>query len=112
MTPLTPSRVPAAVSTQVDELSEAVAGLFTEFLETFTDDPAPATDPDFPGNPEVRPSVPVYVSQLNTLKERMRTTLYVNHEHMVRFSTDLAGASRRSFSASSPSCASALRTLS
>eukprot|EP00171_Calliarthron_tuberculosum_P005776 IDg5776t1 len=91
---LTPTPASGPVPTQVDDLSEAVAGLFTEFLETFVDEPTPAAgaDGDTAGNPEVRPSVPVYVSQLNTLRDRMRTTLYVNHEHMVRFSTDLAGA--------------------
>lgn len=93
LNPLTPTPISSAVPTQTDELSSAIGGLFTEFLETFTDDPVPNADnePDG-GNPEVRLAVPVYVSQLNTLRDRMRTTLYVNHEHMVRFSTDLAGA--------------------
>lgn len=95
LTPLASNRAPAVAATQVDELVEAVGGLFTDFLETFTEDPAP--EDDAAGNPEARPSVPIYVAQLNTLKERMRTTIYVNHEHMVRFNTDLAGAVEEEF---------------
>lgn len=91
LTPLTPTQVPATTqNTATDELSEAVAGLFVEFLETFCEDAVENAEDG--GNPQVRPSVPVYVQQLNVLRDRMRTTLYVNHEHMVRFSTDLAGA--------------------
>ena len=91
LTPLTPTQtqpVPGQLA-PVDELADAVGGIFTEFLENFIDE-STSNDEDNGGNPEIRPSVPYYVNQLNDLRDRMRTTLYVNHEHMVRYSTDLA----------------------
>lgn len=78
---------------QVDELAEAVAGIFMDFLETFRENEPPENeqqeqeqDPDVPRR---RPTVPTYVAQLQTLKERMRTTLYVDYEHMMHFNPDL-----------------------
>lgn len=69
---------------QGDELADAVASLFSEFLEEFrpTEGGAELADD--------QAQAPYYVEQLNTLRERMRTTLYVNHEHMRSYSPDLA----------------------
>lgn len=88
-TPQTPGQQPpASTSVQVDELAEAVAGIFMDFLETFRDEDQPQDDDRDPESPR-RQTVPTYVEQLQTLKERMRTTLYVDYEHMIRFNADL-----------------------
>lgn len=92
-TPQTPSQ-PNPVftgATQNDVLAEAISATFLDFLETFIDVPeggedVPEADPDCPPQ---RPPTPVYIAQLRTLKERMRTTLYVDYEHMMRFNADL-----------------------
>lgn len=63
-----------------------------DFLETFRDETQPNPEEDNeenPGTPPSRPTIPTYISQLQTLKERMRTTLYVDYEHMIRFNADL-----------------------
>lgn len=92
LTPHTPSQpIPAFVSTQNDVLADAISATFLEFLETFIDpsdedNQVDIADPDAPPH---RPPTPVYVAQLRTLKERMRTTLYVDYEHMMRFNPDL-----------------------
>lgn len=78
---------------QVDELAEAVAGIFMDFLETFRENEQPDNDlqqhQEDPGALRRRPTIPTYVAQLQTLKERMRTTLYVDYDHMMRFNPDL-----------------------
>lgn len=90
-TPQTPyqgASQPSA-ATQSDELADAVSGIFMEFLETFTlDDQEQPPDEQSDAQPR-RHRVPVYVAQLQTLKERMRTTLYVDYSHMMAFNADL-----------------------
>lgn len=95
MTPTAPGGPRGPIAVQADELSEAVAGLFTEFLENFADDHGDAADSD-DEHPR-RPRTPLYVAQLQTLKERMRTTLYVDFQHMMRYNADLAGALEEEF---------------
>lgn len=77
---------------QVDELAEAVAGIFMDFLESFRENEPPENDhqdqEQDPDIPRRRPTIPTYVAQLQTLKERMRTTLYVDYEHMMCFNPD------------------------
>lgn len=92
-TPQTPSQpIPAFnAPTQNDALAEALSSTFLEFLDTFVDQPQDQDeqldlDPDAPPR---RPPTPVYIAQLQTLKEYMRTTLYVDFEHMIRFNADL-----------------------
>jgi DNA replication licensing factor MCM6 len=82
-----------AVPQQADELADAVAALFAEFLEQFV---LPQTEVGTPASeaPLVQPH---YVTQLDTLKERMRTTLYVDHAHMRAYSPDLAAAVEEEF---------------
>lgn len=88
-TPQTPSQ-PNPVftgATQNDVLADAISATFLDFLETFIDVPQ-----DVEAEPDERPRrppTPVYVAQLRTLKERMRTTLYVDYDHMMRFNADL-----------------------
>lgn len=91
-TPRTPSQPnPTFIApTQNDVLADAISATFLEFLETFVDvdhenDPG-LEDPDALLR---RPPTPVYIEQLRTLKERMRTTLYVDYDHMMRFNPDL-----------------------
>lgn len=91
-TPQSPAnQPPTSAEVQTDELAEAVAGIFMDFLETFRDgtQPVPEEDNEDPHSPPPRPTIPTYISQLQTLKERMRTTLYVDYEHMIRFNADL-----------------------
>lgn len=91
-TPQTPAQATAGSATfQVDELAEAVAGIFMDFLETFrNEEQAQQDDDDDDGNLQPhRPTIPTYIAQLQTLKERMRTTLYVDYDHMMRFNADL-----------------------
>lgn len=76
-----------------DELAEAVASLFYEFLEEFTLLPSNGNDADV----DAPPLKPYYVAQLDVLRERMRTTLYVDHEHMRSYSPDLASAIEEEF---------------
>lgn len=71
---------------QVDELAEAVSGIFMDFLETFRDEQNQINDTD---DHDARPTVPTYVAQLQLLKDRMRTTLYVDYDHMMTFNPDL-----------------------
>jgi DNA replication licensing factor MCM6 len=82
-----------AVAQQADELAEAVSSLFSEFLEDYTP-PLPDTHVAGPADP---PPQPFYVAQLQTLRERMRTTLYVDHEHMRAYSSDLAASVEEEF---------------
>jgi DNA replication licensing factor MCM6 len=82
-----------AVPQQADELADAVAALFAEFLEQFI---LPQTEVGTPAS-EAPLTQPHYVAQLETLKERMRTTLYVDHEHMRSYSPDLAAAVEEEF---------------
>lgn len=91
-TPQTPAQATAgSAAVQVDELAEAVAGIFMDFLETFRDEEQPQqNDDDDDDNLQLhRPTIPTYIAQLQTLKERMRTTLYVDYDHMMRFNADL-----------------------
>lgn len=81
------------VAQQADELAEAVSSLFSEFLEEYT--PAPSGGHD--ANPDDPSPQPFYVAQLQILRERMRTTLYVDHQHMREYSADLAGAVEEEF---------------
>lgn len=91
-TPRTPSQPNPTFNapTQNDVLADAISATFLEFLETFVDveddDDPGLDDPDAPPR---RPPTPVYIEQLRTLKERMRTTLYVDYDHMMRFNPDL-----------------------
>lgn len=80
----------AAVTPQADELAAAVSSLFSEFLEEYT--PAPTAGAGAGDAPQ-----PFYVAQLQVLRERMRTTLYVDHAHMREYSPDLAGAVEEEF---------------
>lgn len=92
-TPHTPSQPnPAFIApTQNDVLADAISATFLEFLETFVDisEEQNEVDPEDPDAPPRRPPTPVYIAQLRTLKERMRTTLYVDYDHMMRFNPDL-----------------------
>lgn len=92
-TPQTPSQPnPAFIApTQNDVLADAISATFLEFLETFVDVPEDEQNlgPEDPDAPPRRPPTPVYIEQLRTLKERMRTTLYVDYDHMMRFNPDL-----------------------
>lgn len=87
-TPQTPMPTALPAATQNDELADAVSGIFTEFLHTFVDDEQ-QPDPDEMQHQARRRTMPTYVAQLQTLKERMRTTLYVDYNHMMRFNSDL-----------------------
>jgi DNA replication licensing factor MCM6 len=92
--PLTPIAGPGAggagagAPQQADELAEAVASLFSEFLDEYI---LPLPDGATP-SPDDPPRMPHYVAQLEILRERMRTTLYVDHAHMRAYSPDLAAA--------------------
>lgn len=93
LTPQTPSQPNPVfnVPTQNDALAEALSATFIEFLDTFVDQPEDAEDQmdENPDTPPRRPPTPVYIAQLQTLREHMRTTLYVDFEHMTRFNPDL-----------------------
>jgi DNA replication licensing factor MCM6 len=82
-----------APAQQADELAEAVASLFSEFLEDYTL-PPPDGHVAAPDDPAPQP---YYVAQLDTLRERMRTTVYVDHEHMRAYSPDLAASVEEEF---------------
>eukprot|EP00177_Eucheuma_denticulatum_P000026 GFKZ01000055.1.p1 GENE.GFKZ01000055.1~~GFKZ01000055.1.p1 ORF type:complete len:922 (+),score=162.75 GFKZ01000055.1:259-3024(+) len=93
-TPRTPANAPRSggADVQVDELAEAVAGIFMDFLETFRDEQQNSTEQEDQQDinaPRRRPTIPTYVAQLRVLKERMRTTLYVDYDHMMQFNPDL-----------------------
>lgn len=92
-TPQTPTQGAVGSTTiQVDELAEAVAGIFMDFLQTFRDEEQAQQDEDDADDADPhsrRPTIPTYIAQLQTLKERMRTTLYVDYDHMMRFNADL-----------------------
>lgn len=91
-TPQTPAQANIPSVVQVDELAEAVAGIFMDFLETFRDEEQEEHDDNDEGGAEARlrrPTIPTYIAQLQTVKERMRTTLYVDYNHMMRFNADL-----------------------
>lgn len=90
-TPNTPSQpnIPFAAPTQNDALAEALSATFLEFLDTFVDTQPDDEQEDDPEAPPRRPPTPVYIAQLQTLREHMRTTLYVDFEHMIRFNADM-----------------------
>lgn len=90
-TPQTPSQANPVLTgaTQNDVLADAISATFLDFLETFTSVPEAEEDADHGDAPPRRPPTPVYIAQLRTLKERMRTTLYVDYDHMMRFNADL-----------------------
>lgn len=95
-TPQTPEQafVPVAASTQTDELVETVAGLFTEFLENFIENNQPEDVPDV--LPQ-RPPEPTYLAQLRTLRDRLRTTLYVDYSHIMTYNPELSVISEEYF---------------
>lgn len=95
-TPQTPVQpfVPVAGSTQTDELVETVAGMFTEFLENFVERNQPEDMPDV--LPQ-RPPEPTYLAQLRTLRDRLRTTLYVDYSHIMAYNQELSVISEEYF---------------
>eukprot|EP00172_Hildenbrandia_rubra_P001819 Plantae.Rhodophyta-Hildenbrandia_rubra.ctg24288.p1 GENE.Plantae.Rhodophyta-Hildenbrandia_rubra.ctg24288~~Plantae.Rhodophyta-Hildenbrandia_rubra.ctg24288.p1 ORF type:complete len:917 (+),score=211.46 Plantae.Rhodophyta-Hildenbrandia_rubra.ctg24288:646-3396(+) len=87
-----------------DELADEVANQFFDFLEQYTGgannnnndnddvdqqqqdgDDTPAPPPE-----NVSQRLPVYVEQLRAMRQRMRTTLYVDYNHIMTHSADLA----------------------
>lgn len=86
-TPINASQPVAGTTRTTDELADAVAGIFSEFLETFVAEDENQVEND--GQVQQRAHIATYVEQLQTLRERMRTTLYVDYEHMMRYNADL-----------------------
>ena len=88
VTPPVPSPNPVTRGEiRLDDLQDAVYGIFMDFLELFVE-PEEGDPPEDAQQPEPT-RTPTYVAQLQTLKERMRTTIYVDYQHMVAFNDDL-----------------------
>ncbi|CAN8075633.1 unnamed protein product [Agarophyton chilense] len=89
-TPQTPLQPFNAVSgaTQTDELVLTVAGMFAEFLENYGEVQPPADDGTGRLYPPSPPE-PLYVGQLRTLRDRLRTTLYVDYSHVMAYNQEL-----------------------
>lgn len=84
---------------QNDALASLVGDKFLDFLETFevapdsaamNDDDALHDDEEGTGDAAGGPRVRPYVEQLLTLKERGRSTVYVDFEHLLNHDDELA----------------------
>lgn len=81
----------AAAAAGPDQLAEAVGAVFSEFLEEYRSSSAEAAGPGG-ATVDTISEQPYYVRQLAVLRERMSTTLYVDHSHIREYSADLASA--------------------